>query len=63
MDEIYAAKGSKIVHLDLRKEAPDRAALLGVLLGPTGKLRAPALKRGRTLVIGFDEKTYVRLFG
>jgi hypothetical protein len=63
VDEIYAAKGSKVVHLDLRKEAPGRAALLGVLLGPTGKLRAPALKRGRTLVIGFDEKTYARLFG
>ena len=33
------------------------------MLGPTGNLRAPTFKAGRTLVIGFDEATYRELFG
>ncbi len=60
-DELYATKGRKVVHLDLKKDKPDEATLLGLLLGPTGNLRAPVLRRGRTLIVGFDEATYKRL--
>jgi arsenate reductase-like glutaredoxin family protein len=63
VDELYAAKGKQVVHVDLRKEKPDRATLLGLLLGPTGNLRAPTVRRGQTLVVGFDEATYARLLG
>ena len=63
VDEIYAAKGKQIVHVDLARDKPTRAALLGVLLGPTGNLRAPTLRTGRTLIVGFDEATYKRLLG
>ena len=52
------AKGAKVVHLDLKKDRPERATLLGLLLGPSGNLRAPTLRRGRTLLVGFDESTY-----
>ncbi len=58
VDEIYVSKGKRVVHLDLTKTAPDRATLLGLLLGPTGNLRAPTLRKGRTLLVGFDEATY-----
>jgi arsenate reductase-like glutaredoxin family protein len=57
-DEIVAAKGSKVVRIDLKKERPGRAELLGLLLGPTGNLRAPTLLRGRTLLVGFNEEAY-----
>ena len=63
VDEIYAAKGKRVVHMDLRRSSPSRADLLGVLLGPTGNLRAPTLRKGRTLVVGFDEATYQRVLG
>ena len=63
VDEIYTAKGKQVVHVDLRRDKPARAALLGVLLGPTGNLRAPTLRTGRTLIVGFDEATYKRLLG
>jgi arsenate reductase-like glutaredoxin family protein len=63
VDEIYASKGKQVLHVDLRKEKPGEAALKGLLLGPTGNLRAPTLRRGRTLIVGFDEATYARLFG
>jgi hypothetical protein len=50
-----------VVHLDLRKGKPDRATLEGLLLGRSGTLRAPTLRRGRTLIVGFDEDTYRRV--
>ena len=61
MDEIYASKGKRVVHFDLRKEKPGRAELLGLLLGPTGNLRAPTLRKGRTLLVGFDEAAYAKV--
>ena len=63
VDELYAAKGKRVVHVDLRKGKLDRAALLALLLGPTGNLRAPTLRKGRTLLVGFDEPTYRQVLG
>ena len=37
------------------------AKLLGFLLGPTGNLLAPTLRKGRTLIVGFDAATYPKL--
>ena len=58
VDEIYATKGQKVIYVDLRKDKPDRAQLLALLLGPTRNLRAPILRKGRTLIVGFDAATY-----
>ena len=58
VDEIYASKGKQVVHLDMKKDKPDAAKLKGLLLGPTGNLRAPTLRKGRTLLVGFDETFY-----
>jgi arsenate reductase-like glutaredoxin family protein len=63
VDELYVAKGKKIVHLDLKRQKPPRAELLALLLGPTGNLRAPTLRKGRKLIVGFDEDTYKKLLG
>ena len=63
VNEIYAAKGKNVVHLNLKKEKPDTATLKKLLLGPTGNLRAPTLRKGKTLVVGFDEATYKKVFG
>jgi hypothetical protein len=61
VDQVYVARGKKVVHVDLTQARPPRAELLGLLLGPTGNLRAPTLRKGRTLIVGFDEATYARL--
>ena len=63
VDEIYVTKGQQVVHLDLREAKPEDTELLGLLLGPTGNLRAPTLRKGRTLIVGFDAVTYAKLFG
>jgi arsenate reductase-like glutaredoxin family protein len=63
VDELYVAKGKRVVHVDLQNAKPPRAELLALLLGPTGNLRAPTLRKGRRLIVGFDESTYARLLG
>ncbi len=63
VDEIHVAKGKRVIHVDLRKGRPDKSELLKLLLGPTGNLRAPTLRKGRTLLVGFDEATYKKVLG
>ena len=63
VDEVYATKGKKVIHVDLKREKPDRATLESLLVGPSGNLRAPTLRRGRTLLVGFDEATYAKVLG
>ena len=59
--QLYVAKGKKIVHVDLQRDAPDDATLLSLMLGPTGNLRAPTVRHGKTLIVGFDAATYAGL--
>ena len=63
VNEVYAAKGKKVVYFDLKKDKPGDEELAKVLLGPTGNLRAPTLRKGKTLVVGFNEETYEKVFG
>lgn len=42
----------------MKKDAPDEATLLAHILGPSGNLRAPTLRKGKTLLIGFNEEAY-----
>lgn len=58
---IYATKGRKVIHLDLRKDKPAKAKILALMLGPTGNLRAPIVRKGKTVLIGFDEDAYGRV--
>ena len=62
VDEIYSAKGKRLTHVDLKKERPSNETLLSLMLGPTGNLRAPTLRVGRTLLVGFDQATYDKMF-
>ena len=60
--EVYSARGKKVIHIQM-KDKPDKDTLASVLLGPTGNLRAPTLRRGRTLIVGFNEDVYKKFFG
>jgi arsenate reductase-like glutaredoxin family protein len=60
---VVIAKGKKVVTFDMKKSPPDDATLLKHLLGPTGNLRAPTLRKGTTLLVGFPEEEYRKLFG
>ena len=62
VSEIYSIRGKKVIHVEL-KDKPDKYTLAAVLLGPTGNLRAPTLRKGKTLIVGFNEEIYNRFFG
>jgi arsenate reductase-like glutaredoxin family protein len=60
-DRVVVARGKKVVVLDLKAEAIDDDTLVGYLLGPTGNLKAPTLRVGKTLYVGFNEAAYGEL--
>lgn len=60
-DELYATRGTKVFHLNLARDKPSREELEKLLIGPSGNLRAPTIRKGRTVVVGFDEATYAKV--
>jgi arsenate reductase-like glutaredoxin family protein len=60
---VVTAKGKKIVVFDMKKTPPDDDTLAAHLLGPTGNLKAPTLRIGQTLLVGFGEEAYRQELG
>jgi len=63
MSSLMVAKGKKVTRVDLRKDRPDDAVLVGMMLGPTGNLRAPTMIVGKKVMVGFNDDLYVEVFG
>ena len=61
-NDLYVTRGTKVIHINLTSERPDDETLLGLLIGPSGKLRAPTIKIGTTVIVGFDQSTYEKVF-
>jgi arsenate reductase-like glutaredoxin family protein len=61
VSKVIVAKGKKVVSFDMKKDAPDDETLIAHLLGPTGNLRAPTIRKGKTLFVGFNEDAYQEL--
>lgn len=62
-DKIVVGRGKKVVIIDMKSDRPDDQTLLSYLIGPTGNLRAPILRRGKTLLVGFSEEAYRQVLG
>ena len=60
---IIVAKGKKHVVFDLKKDLPDDDTLVAHLLGPTGNLRAPTIRIGKTLYVGFNDDAWAAIRG
>lgn len=60
-DELYSMKGKKIVRIDLKNAKADDDEIAALMMGPTGNLRAPTWRSGKTIVVGFNEETYLQL--
>ncbi len=52
---VVVMKGKKV---QMFSPAKPTAELITSMLGSTGNLRAPLLKRGKTLLVGFNEEVY-----
>ena len=62
VDRVVIARGKKVLTFDM-KQAPGDDELAAALLGPTGNLKAPTLRIGRTLLVGFGEAAYREVLG
>ena len=63
VSKLRVAKGKKVTDVDLKKDDLTDEELAKLMLGPTGNLRAPTLRKGKTLVVGFNEEMYEEVFG
>jgi arsenate reductase-like glutaredoxin family protein len=60
---LIAAKGKKVTTLDLQSAPPADDVLAGLMLGPTGNLRAPTIRVGQTILIGYNDQAFTDIFG
>jgi arsenate reductase-like glutaredoxin family protein len=58
IDRLVVSRGKSFATFDLKRDRPADQVLLAHLLGPTGNLRAPTVRIGKTLVVGFNEEAY-----
>ena len=56
--KVIASRGKTHRVFDMVRDPPDDETLAQAILGPTGNLRAPAIRRGHTLLIGFHSDIY-----
>lgn len=58
--KVIVAKGKKVQTFPGGKATKE---IVEALLGPTGNLRAPTVRSGKTLLVGFDESSYAAVLG
>jgi arsenate reductase-like glutaredoxin family protein len=58
--KLIVAKGKKISEFDVSKKVSAEA--VQAMLGPTGNLRAPTLRVGKTVFVGFNEDAMAEFF-
>jgi len=58
-NRLVVAKGKRVRVFSAQKALDDEAAV--AMLGPTGNLRAPTLKVGKTLLVGFSEEPFTEV--
>src|SRR5436305_13099176 len=63
VEQVVVGRGKKVVTFDMKNDPPDDDTLADYLLGPTGNLKAPTLRQGRTLLVGFGEEAYEQVLG
>lgn len=54
--KLIVAKGKKVTDFNVGKATTDEA--VDAMLGPTGNLRAPTMRVGKTLLVGFSEERF-----
>jgi hypothetical protein len=58
---VYVAKGKKLDVFDMKNAV--LARVVEKMLGPTGNLRAPTMRVGKTTVVGFNEEAFDSVLG
>ena len=58
--KLIALKGKKVTEFNVAKEISEDA--VAAMLGPTGNLRAPTIRLGKKLIVGFNQEIFEREF-
>ena len=62
-DEAWIARGKTVHKIVFKKEEIADADLLKLIIGPSGFLRAPIIRRGKKIFIGFEAEQYAEFLG
>ena len=60
---IITARGKSVSRTSVDDPETGEEQLIKAMLGPTGNLRAPTIRVGKTLVVGFSEDVYSEVLG
>ncbi len=60
---LWIAKGKKVVFVDLKKNEMEEEEMLALIIGRSGKLRAPTIRAGKRMLVGFNRDAYTDIFG
>lgn len=58
--KLIAMKGKKVTEISVAKSVSEEA--IAATLGPTGNMRAPTIKIGKTILVGFNEEIFNQHF-
>jgi arsenate reductase-like glutaredoxin family protein len=58
---VIVAKGKKLS--EFKPDGKASKALVDAMLGPTGNLRAPTIRAGKTVLVGFNEDVFSARLG
>ncbi|TNF88349.1 MAG: hypothetical protein EP301_05140 [Gammaproteobacteria bacterium] len=58
---LVVAKGKKVSEFEIGSRIPSET--VAAMLGPTGNLRAPTARVGKTVLVGFSDDSYGGVFG
>ena len=58
--KVIVAKGKKVSEFAGGKATKE---VVEAMLGPTGNLRAPTIRKGKTVLVGFNEEAFQKVFG
>jgi len=60
---LWLRKAKKVITLDLQTAPLPDDVLAGLMLGPTGNLRAPLIRVGQTILVGYNDQAFTDIFG
>ncbi|MFT4843600.1 MAG: hypothetical protein ACI8UD_002563 [Planctomycetota bacterium] len=60
---MHVAKGKKVLTFEPKQDSFDHDEFQKATIGPSGNLRAPTLRAGKTWFVGFSEEAYAERFG
>ena len=61
VNELYVARGKKILHFDLTAERPADEELVALLSSRFGKLRAPTMRSENRVLVGYNAEMLATL--